>query len=357
MYRNPMIIIRQSLFVLSMFIFCVPVILAQDVIQTSVIVWSPNGQYLAVASDQQIDIIEVQTQNLLNTFDRLSMYHPQPTWSPDSQMIGFGNGTDFEVWQIPWDAQATQKIAIFDNSMRSMGSIYASSWHPSEPIIAVSAGVYINLLNVTAQTIMPLPDGDHLEQIYDLAWDTSGSKLAIGRSFMIAEVWNMPSGESDVLIVLQPYLDGWGNYINPSVDSIDWSPDNHKVVYSGYEFFQSIDVDQLREAIEISKQRPRQSVTVDRTRFYGHTGNILSVDWHPTESLIASGGEDGTVRIWDANTGKELNVFVVGKDMWVRSVAWSPDGNNLAYGDGQGNVIILDCNIEEEIPCNLSEND
>jgi polyadenylation factor subunit 2 len=32
----------------------------------------------------------------------------------------------------------------------------------------------------------------------------------------------------------------------------------------------------------------------------GHGGDVLYVDWHPNNSLLASSSRDGTVKLWDA---------------------------------------------------------
>jgi WD40 repeat protein/tRNA A-37 threonylcarbamoyl transferase component Bud32 len=50
--------------------------------------------------------------------------------------------------------------------------------------------------------------------------------------------------------------------------------------------------------------------------------------WSPRDSRIASGHEDGTVRIWEASTGRLLQLHKTGGT--VNSVAWSPDASLLA---------------------------
>jgi WD40 repeat protein len=38
----------------------------------------------------------------------------------------------------------------------------------------------------------------------------------------------------------------------------------------------------------------------------GHTGGVLDVAWNPDGTRLATGALDGTVRLWDAATGQEV---------------------------------------------------
>ena len=55
---------------------------------------------------------------------------------------------------------------------------------------------------------------------------------------------------------------------------------------------------------------------------------------------MASGGLDGTVRVWDADTGAEL--LVLREDTAWRQLSFSPDGRRLVGVTWAGGVWIWD---------------
>ena len=78
---------------------------------------------------------------------------------------------------------------------------------------------------------------------------------------------------------------------------------------------------------------------VHKTTFTGHTKQVNSVAYSSDGKIIASGGADGTVRLWEVTTGKQK--VVLGRTSWinfllpwlnppVNSVAYSPDGKTVA---------------------------
>jgi WD40 repeat protein/serine/threonine protein kinase len=56
---------------------------------------------------------------------------------------------------------------------------------------------------------------------------------------------------------------------------------------------------------------------------------LCSVAWSPDGTLLATGGAEGTVKIWDALSGRQT-ACLRGHTGDVRAVAWSPDGRRLA---------------------------
>jgi WD40 repeat protein len=79
------------------------------------------------------------------------------------------------------------------------------------------------------------------------------------------------------------------------------------------------------------------------TTWLGHSGNIHGLAFSPTDGLLATSADDGTVRLWkrdgDGNPVKTIGPGPFGGA--VRSLAFTPDGRYLATANANGFVYLL----------------
>ena len=67
----------------------------------------------------------------------------------------------------------------------------------------------------------------------------------------------------------------------------------------------------------------------ERLTLTGHQGEVYAVTFTPDGRQVVSGGEDGTIRFWDADSGQELKT-ILAHESCVNAVVYSPDGAILA---------------------------
>eukprot|EP00873_Tetraselmis_striata_P035522 jgi/Tetstr1/455786/TSEL_042583.t2 len=73
----------------------------------------------------------------------------------------------------------------------------------------------------------------------------------------------------------------------------------------------------------------------------GHTGVVLAVAYSPDGASIASAADDGTLRVWDAATGKQ-RARLTGHTATVTGVAFAADGATLASASWDGTARVWD---------------
>ena len=84
--------------------------------------------------------------------------------------------------------------------------------------------------------------------------------------------------------------------------------------------------------------------------FKGHTDKVWSVGFSPDGKQVISGSADKTICIWDANTGKMVLPPLQGHTDWVGSVAFSPDGKHVVSGSCDKTIRIWDAQTGQLVP-------
>jgi WD40 repeat protein len=106
--------------------------------------------------------------------------------------------------------------------------------------------------------------------------------------------------------------------------------------------FRKIEIRELPPGgIEDTAQPPSTLSDFEIRRFVGHTSGLQDVCVLPDEKQIVSGGNDGTLRLWDLKTGRELRRFEGHSDV-VRSMALLPGGRRIVSSSADRNVCVWD---------------
>lgn len=78
--------------------------------------------------------------------------------------------------------------------------------------------------------------------------------------------------------------------------------------------------------------------TRERREFPGHAGHVLSVGFHPDGQMLASGGSDCTIKLWDVATGNVLQTLR-GHTGSIDSLDFNHDGTQLVSASRRDHTV------------------
>jgi len=155
--------------------------------------------------------------------------------------------------------------------------------------------------------------------VLSLAFSPDSRYLATGTGDGTVKIWDVASGRTLQALVSH----------RPIVMRVAFSPDGRYLAMAGE------DVTLL------------QASTWQEVRSFAHSGACLA--FSRDSRLLATGGGDGKVRLWDVATGREIRNFP-GDKFSVKAVALSPDGRYLAAGGIEGAVTLWNLATGGSIP-------
>ena len=232
--------------------------------------FSPDGKYLAFLEfGNIIEVWEVATNTKIAqiTIGNEDEYVFSFDFSPDGNTIAYPIAGDRSKGIVKfWDFKADNETADFEYDY-GVGDVVFS---PNGKFIAVETGgvnVYVTEIS-TGETVFETSDADN--GIHSIGFDPTSKLLAIGGAPM--RVWDFASGKEISTMVVDSSI--------RSTEFINFNSDGSKVLSIGDGII-----------------RVWETLT-GKEIFQMNADSVTSATFSPDDRYIATGGMDGTARIW-----------------------------------------------------------
>jgi WD40 repeat protein len=251
-------------------------------------------------------------------------FHPK-----DPKLIASACGNQVHIWN-PEDGKAGKTLV---NLGKNDKPIKAIAFSPDAKSLAVGAddGILRVYEVETGKATYTSPSRN--ARIETLAYSPNGKMVVVGDSNTFAAVY-APGTPNPLAMTAQVVNAG-------EVMGVAFGPDNSSVFSCGRDGTARLTAGPKPDGTTAGN-------TSTKLRDYsGHTGSVACLAVVPDGSLLVTGGEDKTVRIWEVTSGKQLRAFQghLGK---VSAVAARGDGKQVASASEDGAIRVWDMATDDE---------
>ncbi len=165
----------------------------------------------------------------------------------------------------------------------------------------------------------------HASQVRWVAFSPDGKTLATASFDLTARLWELPGGKERSTLKGHAETVESSTDRTPGVNCVAFSQDGKTLATAG--------LDGTVKLWDAASGKPLSSLK-------GHAGRVFSVTFAPDGNTLASASEDRTVKIWDVAAGTE-RATLQGHTAAVECVDFAPDGKILASGGWRDGSVIL----------------
>ena len=363
---------------------------------------SPDGRYIASGSWDRnrggfIRIWDIETGEEVRTLYGHSNLVTGVEFTPDSQQIvSVSWDRSMRVWQISTGIEL-QRYDVFDDILLDVSVSYDSDYvfiasgnlGGNEIVIEAEQSVAPSawLIDLRSRDLLKTVSG-HQDWIWSMAVHPSGQYAASGSGPLntsdavdtTVRLWNLETG--DELAVLEGHeATVEGVNFNPTGDrlvSASWdgriilweitetadggleATELYRLADGGEAAYNAVfSPDGLTIAVGLGDGTIAlwDAETGESIRTFGdHTSQVTGLAFSPDGSKIASASWDNTAALWDIETGERLQTFT-GHTRFVNDVAFSPDGQYILTGAWDSTARLWDIETGQEVRQFVGHND
>ena len=275
---------------------------------------SPDGRYaLSGAMDNVLKQWDLVTGREMKTFRGHTEYINAIAISRDGK---YAASASADNTILLWEIQTGRAVKTF----RDVNSVTAVIFSPGGDVVTGNYNGAVKIWNIHTGSHRELKN-DFRGEVLGLMFLQGGKQLVVGRKsgFRVVDVqadreersFGVQSDKKTIR----------------TIETISFSLDGRYALMGSRWSFILWDVQAGKEI---------------RT-FKGHSNTVKALSFSPDGKHIVSGSADHTMRLWEAETGKELRMIYFGAyGFEVTSVAVSPDGKQMLSGCENGSIKVWD---------------
>ncbi len=297
--------------------------------RVNTVAFAPDGQTLATGRQQTIDLWDVNSGHPRATLHDMRVHTSwvnSVAFSPDGRTLAsVGSNHVIALWEI----DSGQRKAKFKERGADFTSVAFSP--DGETLASAGRDNKVRLWDVRfGLEEGAFLDHGHGDRVSSVAFAPDGTTVASSSWDRTLRLWDLGTGHAEATIKAP-----WG-----PVSSVAFAPDGQTLA-SGWGHRVALwDIAGLRKATGGTSNVV--SWTPSMTRFLkGHRNGVLCVAYARDGATLASGDEDGKVRLWDVSS-EQARASLGEHGERVLSVAFSPTDQMLASASGDKTARVWD---------------